>query len=97
MLTLRDWAEFLQTVANNWAGYATGGFIVATVWAWFVWKDKPVPRIVGIVLVFLFLFLAFKKSWQEQKDKVTALEDRSKAPVFDGVISALATGARVLA
>jgi hypothetical protein len=65
---MSDLREFLWAVINNWAGYATGGLIVAGSWLYFVWKDKPMPRMAGFILASLFLFMACFKAWVEQKN-----------------------------
>jgi hypothetical protein len=67
---MSDFSEFLWAVINNWAGYATGGLVVATFWLYFVWKDKPMPRAIGFILAGAFLLMAFFKAWREQKQTV---------------------------
>lgn len=65
---MSDFLEFLWAVINSWAGYATGGLVVASAWIFFVWKDKPMPRTIGFVLASLFLLMAFFKAWKLQKN-----------------------------
>ena len=65
--SISDIFQFIWAVINNWAGYATGGLLVALVWVWSVWKDKPTPRAVLLALAGLFLFFAFFKAWDDQR------------------------------
>jgi|ERR1700694_3734644 len=58
--------EFLLAVVNNWAGYTTGGVIVAAVWLWLTLKQKSITRKWGMILTGLFLFLAVFTAWREQ-------------------------------
>jgi hypothetical protein len=67
---LRDMVLFLWSVLNNWAGYATGGVIVALVWLWSTLRQKPPSRNVGIGLAIFFLFFAFFNAWRDQYVKV---------------------------
>lgn len=67
---MRDFFGFLLAVLNNWAGYATGGMIVATIALYFMWKDRPMGRTIGLGLSVLFLFMAFFKAWKDQKSLV---------------------------
>jgi hypothetical protein len=87
---MRDLPRFLWVVINNWAGYATGGLIVATCSLYFLSKDKPMPRIVGFVLSGIFLLLAFYKAWHVQHEEVLRLQaelDATTKPHFEVVIS----------
>jgi hypothetical protein len=67
---MSDVLEFAWAVVNNWAGYATGGLVVATFWLFFVWKDKQMPRTLGFTLAGIFLLMAFFKAWKEQRQNV---------------------------
>jgi hypothetical protein len=58
--------QFLFAVVNNWAGYATGGFIVATLWFWSVWKQQTLPRRLSLFTALLFLCLAVFNAWRTQ-------------------------------
>jgi hypothetical protein len=75
---MKDLLEFVLAVANNWAGYATGGTIVASVWLYYVWRDRPMPRVIGFALAGLFLLLAFFKAWREQRARVEASSEQIK-------------------
>jgi hypothetical protein len=61
-----DITSFLWAVLNNWAGYSTGGLIVAAIALWAVWRNKPLPRRTALLLAVLFLFMAFYKAWHDQ-------------------------------
>jgi hypothetical protein len=87
--------EFLWAVINNWAGYATGGLIVALVWLWSTLKQKPVPRKIGVILAIVFLFVAFFNAWLDQKKKAyqAELELKTKyTPQLKGEIVYWASG-----
>jgi hypothetical protein len=58
--------EFFLEVVNNWAGYATGGLVVAILWLWSKYQAKDIPRKWALALAALFLFAAFFKAWQKQ-------------------------------
>jgi hypothetical protein len=73
---IREFGEFLLAVVNNWAGYTTGGVIVATVWLWSTLKQVPISRKVGILLAVMFLVFAFFNAWREQHHE--ALEKQQK-------------------
>src|SRR5205085_4904844 len=63
---MSDILTFLWAVANNWAGYSTGGLVVASIVLWFLWRDKPMPRKLALWLALLFLLMAFYKAWHDQ-------------------------------
>jgi hypothetical protein len=64
---IRDLGIFIWSVANNWAGYATGGIIVALIWLRSVLQPKWKPsRTFSLGLVFLFLLLASFEAWRNQ-------------------------------
>jgi hypothetical protein len=63
-----DLLEFLWAVINNWAGYATGGLIVASAWLFFAAKDRQMPKNIALALAASFLFMAFFKAWKDKKD-----------------------------
>lgn len=80
--------EFLWAVINNWAGYITGGLIVALVSFYFISADKPMPRNIGFVLAALFLFMAFFKAWRDQKHaKEKAQEELNAEADIRGVVT----------
>jgi hypothetical protein len=64
---LRDLVTFLWAVVNNWAGYATGGLIVALIWLRSILQSdwKPSQRL-SLGWVALFLFLASFQAWRDQ-------------------------------
>ncbi len=75
-----DIGRFLWAVVNNWAGYSTGGIIVAVVALWHLMKDRPVRRKVGIGLAIVFLFLSFFKAWQDQYHRANDLQASLHTP-----------------
>lgn len=62
---LKQVAEFLWAVINNWAGYTTGGLIVALLWLWSTLRQVPISRKVGIAVAILFLFFAAFNAWRK--------------------------------
>jgi len=81
---LSDIEHFAWDVINNWAGYSTGGLILACVVLWFGVKEKTMPRKVALVLAALFLLMAFFKAWQDKSQKLIALQAQLKSPGFSG-------------
>jgi hypothetical protein len=74
-----DLLAFLSAVLNNWAGYVTGGIIVALAWFWSTWFNQPVSRRVGLAIAFVFLLLAIFNAWREERSAKVALEARLAA------------------
>ncbi len=76
---MSDLFSFVWAVINSWAGYATGGLIVALVALWSTLRQKPVPRKLGVVLAIVFLLLAFFHAWRDQlnqkRDLFAKLDD----------------------
>lgn len=62
-----DLIAFLWAVLNNWAGYVTGGIIVALAWFWSTWFNQPVSRRVGLAIALMFLLLAIFNAWREER------------------------------
>jgi hypothetical protein len=62
----KELGEFLWAVITNWAGYTTGGLIVALLWLWSTLRQVPISRKVGMAVSVGFLFIAFFTAWQEQ-------------------------------
>lgn len=58
--------EFIWAVIGNWAGYATGGIVIAFFWLWSTITRKAVPRRLGISLAFIFLFFAVFTAWRKE-------------------------------
>lgn len=80
---------FLLAVFNNWAGYVTGGAVVAVLWLWFSVRQQAMGRFVAIGLAVLFAFLAVFKAWRnehhsslEQQAQIASLRN----PFFGGEI-----------
>jgi hypothetical protein len=72
---MSDISTFIWAVLDNWAGYSTGGLIIAALALWFIWRDKPMPRKFALWLALLFLLMAFFKSWRDEHQKVEAFEN----------------------
>jgi hypothetical protein len=72
---IKNFLQFMWDVLNNWAGYVTGGLIIAVITAWLIWKDKTMPRNVGIIFMIGFLLLAFFKAWSDQKTLAIQLKN----------------------
>jgi hypothetical protein len=87
MLFLSDLLSFVWAVINSWAGYATGGVIVALVALWFTLRQKQVPRWLGVTLAVIFLVFAFFHAWRgEHRAAIEAQRERQKV---DDELSAL--------
>ena len=84
MQILTELIEFLWSVVNSWAGYATGGLIVAFVWFYFGFKQSSPPRNLILVLAVFFLFCAFFNAWRIQKSQVVTFQARSAKPELGG-------------
>ena len=63
---LRDLGVFLRAVINNWAGYTTGGVIVAFVTLYVMLRETAVPKRWAIALALFFLLLAFFNAWRNE-------------------------------
>jgi hypothetical protein len=63
---LQDFLTFLWAVITNWAGYATGGVIVALVALYTLVKEVPIPKKVGIAIALFFLLLAIFTAWRNE-------------------------------
>src|SRR2546430_5234331 len=91
----KDLLEFLWAVINNWAGYATGGLVVALLWLWSTLRQVPISRKIGIVIAVVFLFVAFFNAWREKHHLALAaqaqLEELTKPKLTAEYGSALAT------
>jgi hypothetical protein len=63
---LKQFGEFSWAVLNNWAGYTTGGVVVALIWLWSTLQQVPISRQMGIAVALTFLFFAFFNAWRDQ-------------------------------
>ena len=73
---LSDLFQFLRAVLNSWAGYTTGGIVVALAWLWSTISQIPLSRKAGIVLALFFLFMAFFNAWRKQyRENLTLTRD----------------------
>jgi hypothetical protein len=76
MQTLKEIGLLFWAIINNWAGYSTGGVIMAIVAFWHLLKNRPVPRKLGIGLAIFFFVLSFFKAWQDQYRRAGDLQAR---------------------
>src|SRR6266496_3760418 len=86
---ISELGAFLWAVVNNWAGYTTGGVVVALLWLWSTLKQVPISRKVGIVVASIFLFFAVFNAWREQHNALVELQkrlDTLTVPKFSGDI-----------
>src|SRR5438445_363346 len=63
---------FFWAVLDNWAGFFTGGIIIAVVAFWLTWKGKAMTRKFLIGLSICFFVMATYKAWEEQYEKADA-------------------------
>jgi hypothetical protein len=91
---IRVLSTFLWAVVDNWAGYCTGGVMMALLWLWSMLKTQPIPRKVGIGVALLFLLLAFFNAWRDQYDRVAKLTGQidKDRPDFIGEIDQITFG-----
>ena len=71
MQTLREIWLFVWAVFNNWAGYATGGIIMATIALWYTIKHQSIPRKVLLCLAVVFFVMAVFKAWQAEHHRAS--------------------------
>ena len=64
---LRDLGTWFLRLTTAWAGFTTGGFLVAVLGTFSLWKDKPVPRDIGASFAILFFLMACFKVWRDEK------------------------------
>jgi hypothetical protein len=75
---LRQLGDFVWAVINNWAGYTTGGLVVAALWLWSTVRQKPTPQLLAIVVACFFLFVATFNAWREQNAARVVAEGNTK-------------------
>jgi|GEM_PF-5473190 len=66
--------KFLWAVINNWAGYTTGGLVVALLWLWSTLRQIQISRKIGIAVALVFLFFAIFNAWREKHHQVLQLQ-----------------------
>jgi hypothetical protein len=76
-----DIGRFLWDVLNNWAGYATGGLLVAAFGLWFTWRDKAIPRHIVLALAVVFLLMAIYKAWHDQYAENMVAQEAGSMPL----------------
>jgi hypothetical protein len=79
---LADVWQFIIAVSSNWAGYATGGTIVASAWLYYSWKDTAMPRIIALSLCFIFQCMAVFKAWEDKNRDLELLKAKLAIPEF---------------
>ena len=87
--------HLLWAVINNWAGYTTGGLIVALLWFWSALKQQPLSRRLSIALAVGFLAFAVFSAWREQyraRLRSDAELQRMTRPVLSGEIGPVTFG-----
>ncbi|HWW97907.1 MAG TPA: hypothetical protein VNY74_09420 [Edaphobacter sp.] len=91
---LKEIGQFLWAVINNWAGYCTGGVIVALLWLFSTVKEVSIPRKIGIGVALFFLFCAFFNAWRDQLHEKQKLESNlaGNRPRLRGEIYQVAIG-----
>jgi hypothetical protein len=96
---LRDLFEFTLAVVNSWAGYATGGVVVALLWLWSTLRNEQIPKRIGVAVAIFFLFAAFFNAWRIQHLAVAGLTSRIdliSKPDFEVVPTSLNIGQEAL-
>lgn len=72
---LHDLLLYGEAVINNWAGYATGGILVALMWLRSVWRPEwKLSRRLGLSLASAFLFFASFQAWRDQYQRGARLQ-----------------------
>jgi hypothetical protein len=62
---------FFWAILNNWAGYSTGGLIVALASLWFSGRGKTMSAKVFVGLSVCFFAMAIYKGWEDQYEKAS--------------------------
>jgi hypothetical protein len=86
----KDLLTFLWAVIDSWAGYTTGGIIVAILWLWSILRQRAVPRKIAVAVAVFFVFCAVFHAWREQFHKASNVQakfDASTKPEFRVVIA----------
>src|SRR6266496_4592186 len=86
---ISELGAFLWAVINNWAGYTTGGVVVALLWLWSTLKQIPISRKFGIGIALIFLFFAIFNAWRERNHAALDAERKLEEltiPKLDGHI-----------
>jgi hypothetical protein len=92
MDVLKEFGEFLWAVATNWAGYTTGGLVVALLWLWSTLRQVPISRKIGTIVAIAFLVLAFFNAWRDKYHdalKTQAKIDELSKPELQGRVDAV--------
>jgi hypothetical protein len=87
---VREFFIFAWAVINNWAGYCTGGVVVALLWFWSTLKQQPIPKKLGLIVAAVFFALAIFSAWREQYHR--AQEAEARGPRLVGEIQGTLVG-----
>jgi hypothetical protein len=82
MQIYRDIWEFFWSVANNWAGYFTGGLIIALVSFYYAWRNQTMARKIILIFSIIFFLMACFKAWKDEKEKADSVLQEEKRPIF---------------
>jgi hypothetical protein len=63
---LHDIGSYLWAVCAHWQALVTGGFVVALMNLYERWKRKDIPFRQYLVVVFVFLQVAFFMTWRDE-------------------------------
>jgi hypothetical protein len=69
--------QFSWEIFNNWAGYFTGGCIMAVITFWHSWNDKTMRRKFLLGLTVLFFTMGAYKAWNDQYQKAFTADKSS--------------------
>jgi hypothetical protein len=72
---------FIGRLVHHWAALATGGVIMAGVWAANSLAGWQIPWIVNVALAVIFFGFAAFQTWRDEHLKVTALEREPLRPI----------------
>jgi archaellum component FlaF (FlaF/FlaG flagellin family) len=71
--------EFIWSIIDNWAGYFTGGVIIAVITIWLTWKGQVMTRKILILISVCFFLMAIYKAWEQQYERADlAVEEQNK-------------------
>lgn len=66
--------QYAWDVFNNWAGYFTGGLIMAVITFWYSWRSQTMKRKVLLIITTLFFVMGSYKAWEEQLERADNAE-----------------------
>jgi hypothetical protein len=89
---LSEIGEFVWSVVNNWAGYVTGGILIAFLWLWLALRQENVTREVASRLAVAFLVVATFNAWRQKSEALSELQKRLATPNLEGTIGSVWSG-----